>query len=467
MRRLVLGCGALAHSVLDAFAARDGELLVIDPDTSRVETLRNEKIVAEQGDVTDPDVVRGAAPADFVFVGADDPAQNAAALEALREAIPGAYAVANVGEDATRALRARITDLGDRVIDPGDALLAAVADRADGDAAARGRALKRTIEGIDGTLGVLTHDNPDPDAIAAAAALAMVADSFDVDAEPCYFGNISHQENRAFINLLDIDLRRFDPDEGEDPTEAYEALALVDHSRPGVNDRLDPETEVCIVLDHHPSEEEVRAEFVDVQADVGATSTLLAEYVTQFDLAADRTVSTALLYGIRVDTRDFTRETSRADFEAAAELLPYADGEVLERVEAPSISADTFETIAGAIENRELSGSALASCVGRISDRDALAQAADQLLAMEGVAATMVYGYTDDTIYVSARSQGDVDLGAVLRVAFDGLGSAGGHAEMAGAQIPLGVFAEMADEEDLRSVVAGAVTPRFFEALRA
>ncbi len=467
MRRLVLGCGALAHSVLDAFAARDGELLVLEPDASRVETLRNEKVVAEQGDVTDVEVVRGAGPADIVFVAADDPAQNAAALEAVRTALPDAYAVANVGEDAPRALRARITELADTVIDPGDALLAAISERADGDAAGRARHLKQTLGNIDGTLGVVTHDNPDPDAIAAATALAAVAETVDVPAEPCYFGDISHQENRAFINLLDIDLRRFDPDSGAGPAATYDALALVDHSQPGVNDRLDPETEVCIVLDHHPSEEEVRAEFVDVREDVGATSTLMTEYVTQFDLVADRTVATGLLYGIRVDTRDFTRETSRADFEAAANLLPYADGELLERVEAPSISAETLETIAHAIENRELSGSALASCVGPISDRDALAQAADQLLTMEGVAATMVYGYTDDTIYVSARSQGDMDLGVVLRNAFDGIGSAGGHAEMAGAQIPLGVFSDMADEEDLRTVVAGAVTPRFFEALRA
>jgi nanoRNase/pAp phosphatase (c-di-AMP/oligoRNAs hydrolase) len=265
---------------------------------------------------------------------------------------------------------------------------------------------------------------------------------------------------------LDIGLRRFDPE--EDPTETYGALALVDHSRPGVNDQLDPDTQIAVVLDHHPSEG-VEAEFIDLREDVGATSTLLVEYVSHFGLVEDWTVATALLYGIRVDTNDFTRETSRADFEAAAALLPYADGEVLERVESPSVSPETLETIAGAIENRELDGSALATCVGSITDRDALAQAADRLLAMEGVATTFVYGYTDDTIYVSARSQGGVDLGAVLRDAFDGIGSAGGHADMAGAQIPLGVFSDMGEDAagSLRSAVADAVTPRFFEALRA
>ena len=465
MRRLVLDCGGLAHSALETLAERDGELRVIDPDASRVEALRNEKIVAERGDVTDVETIRAAAPADIVFVAGTDPARNVAAADIVREAMPDAYLVVHAGEGTPRALREQIEGVADRIFDPGVAVLGAIEGQLNGDVAVRARELQAALRGVEGTLGVLTHDNPDPDAIAAAVALCRIAASIGVDAEPCYFGNISHQENRAFINLLDIDLRRFDPEEDESPAETYDALALVDHSRPGVNDQLDPETEIAIVLDHHPSED-VRAGFVDLREGVGATSTLLAEYITHFDLAADSTVSTGLLYGIRVDTKDFTREVSQADFEAAAALLPYVDGDVLERVESPSMSAETFETIGRAIDNRSIDGTALATCVGPISDRDALAQAADRLLAMEGITTTFVYGYTDDTIYVSARSQGHLDLGAVLRRAFDEWGSAGGHADMAGAQIPLGVLSELSEASNLRSVVVDAVTPRFFETLR-
>jgi Trk K+ transport system NAD-binding subunit len=185
MRRLVLGCGALAHSVLDALGARDGELLVLDPDPSRVETLRNEKIVAERGDVTDPATVGAAGPADLVFIAADDPVQNVAAAEAVRESIPGAYVVLHLGEDAPRRIRERAAELADRCVDPGRALLSTVAERAEGDAAVRARELEAVLEGVEGTLGVLTHDNPDPDAIAAATALCSVAESLGVEAEPC------------------------------------------------------------------------------------------------------------------------------------------------------------------------------------------------------------------------------------------------------------------------------------------
>ena len=189
----------------------------------------------------------------------------------------------------------------------------------------------------------------------------------------------------------------------------------------------------------------------------------------QFRVELDTAVATGLLYGIRVDTKDFSREITTADFEAAAELLSHADIGVLERVESPSVSADTFDVIARAIRNRELDGSILSSCVGSLNDRDTLAQAADRLLAMEGVTVTFVYGFLDGTVYASARARGaEIDLGGVLRAAFDDVGSAGGHADMAGAQIPMGLFdaVETESEAELTEMLEDTIATRFFDAVR-
>jgi nanoRNase/pAp phosphatase (c-di-AMP/oligoRNAs hydrolase) len=73
------------------------------------------------------------------------------------------------------------------------------------------------------------------------------------------------------------------------------------------------------------------------------------------------------------------------------------------------------------------------------------------------------------TVFASARSRSsNVDLGETLRVAFDAIGSAGGHADMAGAQIPLGVIEHAMDDEtvDVEAIVWDVVTDRFLEALR-
>jgi nanoRNase/pAp phosphatase (c-di-AMP/oligoRNAs hydrolase) len=73
------------------------------------------------------------------------------------------------------------------------------------------------------------------------------------------------------------------------------------------------------------------------------------------------------------------------------------------------------------------------------------------------------------TIYASARARGtDVDLGEVLREAFGQIGSAGGHADMAGAQITLGVLDSIEDrDESLHEVVRAVVDDRFLDALQA
>ena len=464
--RLVLGCGTTGHAVVETLTERRGDLFVLDGDESRVESLRNEKVAAEVRDVTDPAAIeRLDMDVDVVVVAGDVANQNRRAAEAARVVYPEAELVVYLGFDATRGDREVVEGVADRVVDPGVALLDHVEEVTASGASERLQALRATLNGIDGRLGVFMHDNPDPDAIAAAVGLQRIAEDVGVETEACYFGDISHQENRAFVNLLDLRVRNVSPEEDLD----FDAIALVDHSAPGVNDQLDPEMDVSIVVDHHPPKTEVEADFVDIREETGATSTILVEYLRGYSIDVETAVATALLYGIRVDTKDFAREITTEDFEAGAWLLPQADTDVLERIESPSLSADTFDTIARAIRSRELDGSVLASCVGQIADRDTLAQAADRLLTMRGVTVTFVYGYTDGTIYVSARSRGsDVDLGDVLRAAFGGLGSAGGHADMAGAQLPLGLFDEVGGEAEqtLTEMVEDVVATRFFEAVR-
>jgi hypothetical protein len=94
--------------------------------------------------------------------------------------------------------------------------------------------------------------------------------------------------------------------------------------------------------------------------------------------------------------------------------------------------------------------------VGYIRNRDALAQAADRLLDMEGIRITLVYGIRDDTVYVSGRARGtEVDLGETLRSAFGSIGSAGGHADMAGGQLSLGIITERLGEETVANEPSG------------
>jgi nanoRNase/pAp phosphatase (c-di-AMP/oligoRNAs hydrolase) len=460
--RLLLGCGSFGRAFARRLRERGEPLLVLSDDESRVRLLREENVRAETVDIDDAEAVRARAGAvDTVIVATDGPVRNRELVSVAREAYPEAFCLAYAGRQPTGSQRGALEAAADSVVCRGTATLQALGDSIT-EQGYRARRLQRVLRRLEEPLAIVTHDNPDPDAIASAFALRRIAENVGIDAEVCYYGNISHQENRAFVNLLDFELRNLSR---EADLSEFGSFALVDHSRPGVNDGLGPETEVAIVVDHHPPRAPVEARFVDLRSNVGATSTLLTGYLRQLNLEPEETIATALLFGIRVDTKEFSREVSREDYEAAAYLLSYADQATLERIEEPSMTSDTLETIGAAITNRELRGEVLVSCVGDLSDRDAIAQAADRLLDLEGVTTTFVFGYGDDTVYASARARGtDVDLGETLREAFAQVGSAGGHADMAGAQLPVGMIVDEGDEDPGR-VIREVVTERFFEAL--
>ena len=462
-RRLVLGCGSDARGAVERLTEWPGELTVVAE--NGVESLQTGRsgVTVERAAPDDP----AAYPpnADLVFVAGDDPETNADAAARARAQYPAATLVVYLGIDADETTRATVNQVADRLVDGRRVVADRVRDLTVGLGANRLQRLFAALRRIDGRLAVVMHDNPDPDAIASALALSRVAAAAGVSADPCYFGDISHQENRALVNLLDLDLIELD---SETDLEAYGGVALVDHSRPGVNDGLPEDTQIDIVVDHHPPRAPVEAHFVDLRRDIGATSTLLSEYLRRAGIDPEESLATALLFGIRIDTNDFAREVSATDFEAAAWLLTHADLSALDRVESPSMTSAVLETLARAIRDRDVRGDALATNVGSISDRDALAQAADRLLNMEGIRIAVVYGFKDGTVYVSGRARGtDVDLGETLRDALGAIGSAGGHADMAGAQVPLGILGETEDESpaELSAIVTEVIAGRIFETL--
>ncbi|ERH10770.1 MAG: exopolyphosphatase-related protein [halophilic archaeon J07HX64] len=398
-----------------------------------------------------------------MFVLAKTETTALAVARTVRDTFPGAYLVAHADarSDGNRDgdTRTALASVTDKLIDPARAVATDICECVGEPTLPR---LWETLRDID-RLAVVAHDSPDPDAIASGVALSRLAADVGCETEVCYYGEISHQENRAFVNALELELRNLDP--GTEPS-GYDGIALVDHAHPGVNDQLPAEASVDIVIDHHPPRETVGADFVDLRTGVGATSTLLFEYFDRYDREMDTAVATALLFGIHVDTDGFKRGASAQDLETAAQLVDVADLETLGRIESPSIDRGTFDVLARAISNRHVENDVVFSFVDSIETRDVLPQAADRLLSLNDVATTLVYGIVDETVHVSARSRaGGLDLGETVREAFGGLGTAGGHVDMAGAQLELDMFAEFAESDSVSTLVDSLVADLFLDAL--
>jgi len=307
-----------------------------------------------------------------------------------------------------------------------------------------GRQFERLLGQYD-EVTVLLHPNPDPDAMASALATKTLADAVDTDARITFPGQIRRQENRAFETVLGLECERI---EGGGEL-AGETVVLVDHNEPrgfpGASG-IDP----VAVIDHHPGGGEGQ-QFTDVRPDRGACATIFTGYFEELgwelsngsedadgETRLSPQVATALLYGIQSDTDYLTNGCSPAEFEAAAYLYQGVDRDLLDRVANPEVDAEVLDVKAAAITGREVHNAHVVSDVGSVSNVDAIPQAADELLRMEGVSAVVVLGDRDGTIHLSGRSRDDrVHMGKALQSAVDDIpmAEAGGHARMGGGQL--------------------------------
>jgi nanoRNase/pAp phosphatase (c-di-AMP/oligoRNAs hydrolase) len=457
----ILGCGSVGHAVAEELVEEGKNVLILDKDEGRVEALRDQDLDARTADIADEDVFDLLEDRDVLLILSSDVEANKAAVDTVRSRGGDQFIVVRASDPVTAD---ELTDLGvDVVINP-SAVIADSALRAleTGELEFKAEQLAAVIDSTERRMAILAHRSPDPDSIASAVALQAIAAARGIEADIIYEGEIGHQENRAFVNLFGIDLLTLE----EVDMETYDTLALVDHAK-----AADPiDEDVDIFIDHYEPDDDYDARFMDVRPNVSSTSTILTKYIQEFDLNLDEDVATALLYGIRAETLDFKRDTTPADLTAAAYLYPFADHDTLEQVESPSMSPETLDVLAEAIRNRDVKGSHLVSNAGFIRDRDALSQAAQHLLNLEGITTTAVFALADDTIYLAARSKDiRMNIGAVLEDAFGGIGEVVGHSTDASVEIPLGIFTGIETNEDNRetllSLVEEAVRTKLFEAM--
>ncbi len=457
----ILGCGSVGYAVAEELAAQDKDVLIIDRDESRVESLRDQDLDARTADIRESEAADLVADRSVVLILASDVEANKQAVERIRDTNGDQFIIARASDPVSGD---ELADLGaDVVINP-SAVIADSALRAleSGELEYNAATLADILEDTDDKFAIVTQPSPDPDSIASAAALQAIAAHLGVEADIVYLGDIGHQENRAFVNLLGIELHQWEDIEDHS---VYDTIALVDHAS---TEELD--LEVDILIDHYEPDESFEPSFADIRPNMSSTSTIMTKYIQEFDLNLSEEIATALLYGIRAETLDFKRDTTPADLTAAAYLYPFANHDTLEQVESPSMSPETLDVLAEAIANRDVQGSHLVSNAGYVRDREALMQAASHLLDLEGVTTTAVFGVAEETIFLAARSKDiRMDIGSVLDDAYGEIGETAGHSTQASAEIPLGIFTGIDISDDTRdtllSLTEEAVKRTLFDAM--
>jgi nanoRNase/pAp phosphatase (c-di-AMP/oligoRNAs hydrolase) len=320
---------------------------------------------------------------------------------------------------------------------------------------------------------------PDPDNIAAGLAHRFLAKGFDIDTTLLCFQEVSHQENRALVKRLEIDLQLYDEKFDLQPYRAYSFVDTQTSETP-IADKLADKALVSFV-DHHKRLGEVAAEFVDIREEAASTCALYAEYLrAQYPQGLNPgeveqvRLATALMHGIRSDTSALL-EASRLEFEAAAYLWPCVDQALLKKISAQSLAPPVMDMIQKALEKKQVFDNFIFTDVGfvRREHRDGIPQAADFLLQREGTDTVLVFGIVEGKVVDgSLRTRSDtINPDAFLKKAF-GLDEekkayygGGNIRDKGGFQIPLGFLGHHADRELLYRMTCEIVQEKFLEAL--
>lgn len=277
---------------------------------------------------------------------------------------------------------------------------------------------------------ILTHDYPDPDALAAAFALDYLAsEEYGIETKIAYGGIIGRTENRAMVRILRIPVHKLKPVD----LRKYTNVALVDTQPRFENNSFPAKRRATIVIDQHASPVKPSANIALVDTKCGATCVILAQALLRHRSQIPTRIATALAYGILSDTLDLYRARRPDVAQTYLSILPRCDMKILARIQNPSRSRRFFLTLARAISSATVYRRLIVSHLGAIENPDLVAQMAEFLLTYEHSRWALCTGRYRERLYVSLRtSQPYAQAGEVLRDIFLNPREAGGHDEIAG-----------------------------------
>lgn len=192
-----------------------------------------------------------------------------------------------------------------------------------------------------------------------------------------------------------------------------------------------------VVIDHHRMMvNHINNALVFYHEPYASSASEMVTEIVQYlsDNVLTRLEAEALLAGIMLDTKNFVLKTGSRTFDAAS-YLRRRGADTVEVKRMFSNSIDTYKAKYQLVSGAEIFNNCAIACAeeGTKDIRIACAQAADELLSIQGVSASFVIYPCENTINISARSLGDVNVQLIM----EEMGG-GGHQTMAGAQIENG-----------------------------
>lgn len=284
---------------------------------------------------------------------------------------------------------------------------------------------------------VVTHDNPDPDAIAAGwAVLYLVERKLGKAGRLVGGGAIVRAENRHMVKLLrpPVELVR------QVVCPENTAVILVDCAWGSENHLFtDHQIQPVAVLDHHRPlpHHRRRLPFQDVRHQVAASATIAACYLREQEVLPTSDLATALLYAVRTETRGSETYHSRLDRSIVLWLSERADFTRLAEIENAPLTQEYFSDLVLALQSTLVYRDTALCLLPRASGPEIVGEVADLLIRCEAIKRVLCGAVVQEDLVLSVRTAQDgEDATKLLHRTLEGIGKGGGHLHRAGGKIP-------------------------------
>ena len=304
----------------------------------------------------------------------------------------------------------------------------------------KAQALREFIQNND-KLVVMGHKIPDVDSFGAAIGIYRAAKELDKKAYivvneistslrpmfELFVNNLNYEEDMFLTSAQAVEL-----------VDNHTLVVVVDVNRPSYSDcpeilRMTPNV---VVIDHHRqgSESISKAVLSYIEPYASSACEMVAEilqYIRE-GMKIKNIEADCMYAGIMVDTDNFLTKTGVRTFEAAA-FLRRCGADVTRVRKTFRTEFDDYKAKSEIVRGAEIyKGFAFAICRGDGVESPTIlgAQAANELLNIFGVRASMVLTSYKGQTYISARAIDEVNVQLIM----ERLGG-GGHANVAGAQL--------------------------------
>ncbi len=285
---------------------------------------------------------------------------------------------------------------------------------------------------------IMSHQNPDLDAIGSSMGLSHMLREMKKDSYIFLKTKDKKEYNSSVRQAIEKvqEMEYVYPNTYQEKMDKSTVLVILDvHQR----ERLEyPEAldviENVIVLDHHIKNNSYikETELFYIDSTMSSMVEFISSYAKYYGVNLGILISTIMLAGMEIDTNGFNLKTTEKTFEMAAYLTSMGADSVLKQTLLKE-SKDDYLRRADFIKGSFIFHKVIGMCVLPVTDcsKEELAEIAEELLNFEDVEASFAIGqFSDNTIGISARSMGKIDVCEIMKKM-----GGGGHVTNAASQI--------------------------------